>query len=130
MEDGKQLEEYRTGGESSPNSKRIVVGRGNVRALDHTSKKQSSKIKQSYVEHTKNLLNRSFQEGGPRPRSSLPSCKTFEEQTMNQLTCRICLERISTVANNPDITSPCKCQGSIMFIHITCLKVNLLLICL
>jgi E3 ubiquitin-protein ligase DOA10 len=32
------------------------------------------------------------------------------------------LERIADVLATSDVTSPCKCAGSVMFIHVACLK--------
>ncbi|CDW71157.1 zinc finger protein [Stylonychia lemnae] len=49
--------------------------------------------------------------------------QSFENQTMgNAYQCRICLERITNIFTTSDVTSPCKCAGSVKFIHVQCLK--------
>eukprot|EP00347_Sterkiella_histriomuscorum_P004640 403359685 len=49
--------------------------------------------------------------------------QTFDSQTMNNAyQCRICLERITNIFTTSDVTSPCKCAGSVKFIHVNCLK--------
>lgn len=46
--------------------------------------------------------------------------KTKEAMQSESRNCRICLDETDTI-ENPFIT-PCKCDGSMKFIHLTCLQ--------
>lgn len=69
-------------------------------------------------------MQTSFHKPGDLNRSLSMNGNSFEQQSSNSgYCCRICLERISqSSATNSEVTSPCKCSGSVKFIHVKCLK--------
>ena len=50
----------------------------------------------------------------------LNNLKKYKERSNKNKVCRICFEKIKNNSNN-SIISPCKCKGSIRWVHHNCL---------
>lgn len=43
-------------------------------------------------------------------------------EVIEEETCRICYSSINPITKNKDLISPCKCSGSVKYVHYSCLK--------